>query len=399
MQELGDDDKENIRQTIDDEILHGAEIRFRLDLDRERRRWPAARRGGADAPREDPPAQVRHRRGRRRQAHRQRRRQADGLGDDALLDALRRAQGRRRGRGCPDGLTGRARTGDMAEAPDLTVPWDLSWRARPLVDPKISSVALGARLLPLPLARDGGDRGVARRRAAPGARSGRRDLPLRAEPRRRPRGSVPVDGLGVEPALDPGWERARAVRVERDLLDRLELPRVAAVGRRRRRCPIRAPPATSRARHPRGAGPCSRILPAALTIAASVPSLGLALKPCPLPNRSVSAGTTFTSSAGTPSSSATSCAYSALLAVGLGRQAEHHLAGRVNTQKDRSVRLVSHRRFSSRSLGSSIIAPLVVARRCRSWCAVSALCSSRSQNAGCGPPIGCAGTAGRSQPG
>ena len=29
--------------------------------------------------------------------------------------------------------------GDTAEASDLPVPWDLSWRARPLVDPKISS--------------------------------------------------------------------------------------------------------------------------------------------------------------------------------------------------------------------------------------------------------------------
>jgi len=31
-----------------------------------------------------------------------------------------------------------------------------------------------------------------------------------------------------------------------------------------------------------------------------------------------------------------------LLPVGLGGQAEHHLAGRVHTQKDRSVSLVSH---------------------------------------------------------
>ena len=33
------------------------------------------------------------------------------------------------------------------------------------------------------------------------------------------------------------------------------------------------------------------------------------------------------------------------------------------------------------------------ARRWRSWCAVSALCSSRSQNDGCGPPSGCGGNA------
>ena len=50
----------------------------------------------------------------------------------------------------------------------------------------------------------------------------------------------------------------------------------------------------------------SRIFPAALTTAASVPSDGLVLNPCPSPKRSVSAGTTFTSSGGTPSSPATS---------------------------------------------------------------------------------------------
>src|SRR4051794_25882309 len=53
----------------------------------------------------------------------------------------------------------------------------------------------------------------------------------------------------------------------------------------------------------------ARILPVALVIAAGVPSDGLVLKPCPVPKRFVSFGTTLTSSAGTPSSSATSCAY------------------------------------------------------------------------------------------
>src|SRR4051812_26513564 len=66
-----------------------------------------------------------------------------------------------------------------------------------------------------------------------------------------------------------------------------------------------AAPASSRA--------LSRILPVALAIAAGVPSVGLVLKPWPTPNRSVSAGTTFTSRAGTPSSPATSCAYSGSL--------------------------------------------------------------------------------------
>src|SRR4051794_7417460 len=45
-------------------------------------------------------------------------------------------------------------------------------------------------------------------------------------------------------------------------------------------------------------------------MAAGVPGEGDVLNPCPLPKRFSSAGTTFTSSAGTPSSSATSWAYS-----------------------------------------------------------------------------------------
>ena len=53
-------------------------------------------------------------------------------------------------------------------------------------------------------------------------------------------------------------------------------------------------------------------------------------------------GTTLMSSAGTPSSSATSSRVPALLAVGLGGQAEHHLAGGVHAQEDCSVRLVRH---------------------------------------------------------
>jgi hypothetical protein len=37
----------------------------------------------------------------------------------------------------------------------------------------------------------------------------------------------------------------------------------------------------------------------------------------------------------------------AFLPVGLGGQAEHHLAGRVHAQKDCSVRLVGHRCIAS----------------------------------------------------
>ena len=50
----------------------------------------------------------------------------------------------------------------------------------------------------------------------------------------------------------------------------------------------------------------ARIFSAVPAMAADVPPEGLVLKLCPSPNRSVSAGTTLTSSAGTPSSSATS---------------------------------------------------------------------------------------------
>ena len=83
-----------------------------------------------------------------------------------------------------------------------------------------------------------------------------------------------------------------------------------------------------------------------------------------------------------------------LAAVAVGGQAQDHLAGRVDAQEDCPVGLACHHRLSFSSLVGA--AP---AMRSRSWWAVSALCSSRSQNAGCGPPSGCGGTAGRSQPG
>ncbi len=59
---------------------------------------------------------------------------------------------------------------------------------------------------------------------------------------------------------------------------------------------------------PASSCPLSRIRSVARAMAASVPGDGLVLKPCPVPNRSVSAGTTLTSSAGTPSCPATSVA-------------------------------------------------------------------------------------------
>src|SRR3954469_19524922 len=45
---------------------------------------------------------------------------------------------------------------------------------------------------------------------------------------------VAVDGLGVEAALDSGWQLAGAMGIEGDVLDRLDLRRVAAVAARPR---------------------------------------------------------------------------------------------------------------------------------------------------------------------
>src|SRR4051795_5130542 len=64
---------------------------------------------------------------------------------------------------------------------------------------------------------------------------------------------------------------------------------------------------------PASSRPLSRIFSVVFAIAAGVPPDGAALKPWPSPKRSASAGTTFTSSAGTPSCPATSCAYSGSL--------------------------------------------------------------------------------------
>src|SRR3954454_7472591 len=57
---------------------------------------------------------------------------------------------------------------------------------------------------------------------------------------------------------------------------------------------------------PASSRPLSRILAVAVEIAALVPPDGAVLKPCPSPKRSVSAGTTLTSSSGTPATTSTS---------------------------------------------------------------------------------------------
>ena len=206
--------------------------------------------------------------------------------------------------------------------------------------------------------------------------------------------SVPIDGLSVEAAFDPRRQLAGAVRVHRDLLDRLHPlrdrcrhrpPRLRSTSVRLSGSASSAAPASSRA--------LSRMRPAAVVIAASVPADGAVLKPWPTPNRSVSAGNHLDVERGNAELGGDQLGVIGLALVGLGGQAEHHLAGRVNAQEHCSVGLVSHRHPPHRCRRSR------ARSRSRSWCARSALCSSKSQKAGCGPPKGCGGAAGRSHPG
>jgi hypothetical protein len=100
MQALGDDDKSSIEQPIDDEVLEGKAIEFRstevetiADGSRLRVQGELTLVGKSN------PDRLRVDRRRGRTLERQRHRQADRLGDQALFDAVRSAQGRRRGRG------------------------------------------------------------------------------------------------------------------------------------------------------------------------------------------------------------------------------------------------------------------------------------------------------------
>ena len=100
MQALGDDDKANIEQTIDDEVLKRQPIEFRstavqasADGNRLAVEGELTLAGTTRADR------VRHRASRDGTLTGERRRQADGLGHQAVLDAVRDAEGRRRGRG------------------------------------------------------------------------------------------------------------------------------------------------------------------------------------------------------------------------------------------------------------------------------------------------------------
>jgi polyisoprenoid-binding protein YceI len=139
MQELGDEDKENIRQTIDDEVLQGRKIRFRstsiesaddgrlrvegeLTLLGNTRPLTLEVVAGEDG-RLTGSAVVK---------------QTDwGMAPYAALYGALKVVDE-----VEVVLTvslGATEPGDTAETPELPVPWDLSWRARPLVDPRLSS--------------------------------------------------------------------------------------------------------------------------------------------------------------------------------------------------------------------------------------------------------------------
>ena len=222
------------------------------------------------------------------------------------------------------------------------------------------------------------------------------------DPRRSGR-SVAVDRLGVEAALDAGRQRPGAVGVHGQVGDR---PRLRSASCRRRR--TRRPASCSASGGASSAIPASswalaRIFSVALLIAAGVPPDGLVLKPWPSPKRSVSAGTTLMSSAGHAELVGHQPRVLGLVAVGLGGQAEHHLAGRVHPQEHRSVCLIRHRLAPPVLVCTDCTFPAPGrasrASRWRSWWAVSTLCSSESQKLGCGPPSRCGGIAGRSHPG
>ena len=200
-------------------------------------------------------------------------------------------------------------------------------------------------------------------------------------------GSVAVDRLRVEPALDAGRQRAGAVRVERDVLDRLELASPADHAPSAQSsvsgAASSAMPASSRALVADLAGRARdrrrRAVRRARVEAVARRRSGRCRPARPsrrAPGRRARPPTSSAYSGSLPSASvvrltAPSCRSGAR-------------AGRLR-DKPRQPLL-----FLLLGLGAS---------RWRSWWAVSALCSSRSQNAGCGPPSGCGGTAGRSQPG
>ena len=105
----------------------------------------------------------------------------------------------------------------------------------------------------------------------------------------------------------------------------------------------------------------SRIFAVALEIAAGVPSDGLVLKPWPIAEAVGVGRHDLDVEGGDAELVGDELRVLRLAAVGVGGQAQHHLAGRVDAQEHRAVGLVSHHRLSS----SSWVAA-VAARRWRS---------------------------------
>ena len=161
MQSLGDDDKEGIAQTINQEVLKGTPITFSPPRSAPTATIASTSPATSSSSSGVEPDRLRSHRHRRRPGHRQRDRQADRVGHEAVLGAVRDAEGHRRG------------------------------RRR--------------------------DRRQAAYRLTGGAR--------RAPRSRRRRASVAVDRLRVEAALDAGRQRAGAVGVHGDVGDRPRLRR------------------------------------------------------------------------------------------------------------------------------------------------------------------------------
>ena len=113
MQALDDDDRASIRQTIDDEILKRQEITFRSTRVQPGGNGGLHVEGNVELFGKAQPIAFDVAAGADGALTARRRGHADGLGDEALLDAVRGTEGRRRGLGQPrrkaaDRLTGQS---------------------------------------------------------------------------------------------------------------------------------------------------------------------------------------------------------------------------------------------------------------------------------------------------
>ena len=105
----------------------------------------------------------------------------------------------------------------------------------------------------------------------------------------------------------------------------------------------------------------SRIFPAALTTAASVPAGRARVEPVSLAEAIRVGGHDLHVERWHAELTGHQLRVALLVAVGLGGQAEHHLSGRVNAQEDRAICLVSH---CSSSLARAVGAPDAPSARC-----------------------------------